>query len=83
MKSARLLGAAIAFAAATSALAADITGAGATFPYPIYAKWADAYKKTTGNGMYLGELVEFGATDLLFLKPTQQATEDYITGRFG
>ena len=33
------------------ALAADITGAGATFPYPIYAKWADAYKKSTGNGM--------------------------------
>ena len=28
--------------AATPALAADITGAGATFPYPIYAKWADA-----------------------------------------
>ena len=27
---------------------ADITGAGATFPYPIYAKWADAYKKSTG-----------------------------------
>ncbi len=33
------------------ALAADITGAGATFPYPIYAKWADAYKKATDNGM--------------------------------
>jgi len=31
--------------------AAEITGAGATFPYPIYAKWADAYKKATGNGM--------------------------------
>jgi len=31
--------------------AADITGAGATFPYPIYAKWADAYKKETGNGL--------------------------------
>ena len=28
---------------------ADITGAGATFPYPIYAKWADAYKKSTGK----------------------------------
>ncbi len=28
----------------------DISGAGATFPYPIYAKWADAYKKETGNG---------------------------------
>jgi len=33
--------------------------------------------------MYLGELVEFGETDQLFLKPRQKATEDYITGRFG
>jgi phosphate transport system substrate-binding protein len=36
---------------ATIALAADISGAGATFPYPIYAKWADAYKKETGTGL--------------------------------
>ncbi|MBB3966075.1 phosphate ABC transporter substrate-binding protein PstS [Rhizobium metallidurans] len=35
----------------TLAQAADISGAGATFPYPIYAKWADAYKKETGNGL--------------------------------
>jgi phosphate transport system substrate-binding protein len=35
----------------TAAQAADISGAGATFPYPIYAKWADAYKKETGNGL--------------------------------
>src|SRR5690242_21919459 len=33
------------------ALAADISGAGATFPYPIYAKWADAYKKETSIGL--------------------------------
>ena len=33
--------------------------------------------------MYLGDLVEFGETDKLFLKPTKQETEDYITGRFG
>ena len=33
------------------AQAADISGAGATFPFPIYAKWADAYKKETGNGL--------------------------------
>ena len=33
--------------------------------------------------MYLGELIEFGATDDIFLKPKQKATEDYITGRFG
>jgi phosphate transport system substrate-binding protein len=37
--------------AATLAHAADISGAGATFPYPIYSKWADAYKKETGNGL--------------------------------
>ena len=34
-----------------SAQAADITGAGATFPYPIYAKWAEAYKRETGIGL--------------------------------
>ncbi|TMJ03392.1 MAG: phosphate ABC transporter substrate-binding protein PstS [Alphaproteobacteria bacterium] len=33
------------------ASAVDISGAGATFPYPIYAKWADAYKKETGIGL--------------------------------
>lgn len=33
--------------------------------------------------MYLGELVEFGRTDELFVKPRKQETEDYITGRFG
>ena len=33
--------------------------------------------------MYLGELVEFSATDTLFLKPKRKETEDYITGRFG
>ena len=34
-----------------TAQAADITGAGATFPYPIYAKWAEAYRKETGVGL--------------------------------
>ncbi|MDA9464462.1 phosphate ABC transporter substrate-binding protein PstS [Bradyrhizobium sp. CCBAU 53415] len=38
-------------ASTTVAFAADITGAGATFPFPIYSKWADAYKKETGNGL--------------------------------
>lgn len=33
--------------------------------------------------MYLGELMEFGETDELFVKPTRKETEDYITGRFG
>jgi len=33
--------------------------------------------------MYLGELIEFGVTDTIFIKPKNKATEDYITGRFG
>jgi len=33
--------------------------------------------------MYLGELVEFGITDQIFIKPAKKETEDYITGRFG
>jgi len=33
--------------------------------------------------MYLGELIEYGQTDSLFMKPKRQETEDYITGRFG
>ncbi|MDK2124793.1 phosphate ABC transporter substrate-binding protein PstS [Parachitinimonas caeni] len=56
--------------------AADITGAGATFPYPIYAKWADIYKTKTGVGMNYQSIgsgggikqikaktVDFGASD--------------------
>jgi phosphate transport system substrate-binding protein len=63
-------------AASTSAFAADITGAGATFPFPIYSKWADSYKKETGNGLNYQSIgsgggikqieaktVTFGATD--------------------
>jgi phosphate transport system substrate-binding protein len=59
-----------------TAQAADITGAGATFPYPIYAKWAEAYKKETGVGLNYQSIgssggirqinnktVAFGATD--------------------
>jgi phosphate transport system substrate-binding protein len=59
-----------------AALAGDISGAGATFPYPIYAKWADAYKKETGVGLNYQSIgsgggikqiqnktVTFGATD--------------------
>jgi len=61
---------------ASAVQAADITGAGATFPYPIYAKWADAYKKATGAGMnyqsigsgggikqITAKTVDFGASD--------------------
>jgi phosphate transport system substrate-binding protein len=73
-----VLGAA-AFAGA--AQAADISGAGATFPYPIYSKWADAYKQQTGIGLNYQSIgsgggikqikaktVTFGATDMP-LKP--------------
>ena len=41
----------VAAAAIAPAVAVDISGAGATFPYPVYAKWADAYKKETGAGL--------------------------------
>src|SRR5690606_26963811 len=47
-----------AFAAATlvystmgSAVAAEFTGAGASFPFPVYSKWGEAYKAATGNSM--------------------------------
>jgi len=46
-----LAAAAVAAVFAAPASAADLSGAGATFPYPIYAKWADAYKKETGIGL--------------------------------
>ncbi|MFM7966383.1 MAG: phosphate ABC transporter substrate-binding protein PstS, partial [Betaproteobacteria bacterium] len=46
-----LTAAALAFGVVTSAQAADITGAGATFPYPIYAKWAEEYKKVAKVGL--------------------------------
>jgi phosphate transport system substrate-binding protein len=49
LKSAAALG--LSAMVATSAFAADITGAGATFPFPVYAKWAEAYKAATGTGM--------------------------------
>ncbi|MBV8033233.1 MAG: phosphate ABC transporter substrate-binding protein PstS, partial [Betaproteobacteria bacterium] len=60
-----------------------ITGAGATFPYPVYAKWADAYKKSTGVGLnyqsigsgggikqITAKTVDFGASDMP-LKPEE------------
>jgi phosphate transport system substrate-binding protein len=40
----------LAVAATAPAVALDISGAGATFPYPIYAKWADVYKKGNWPG---------------------------------
>jgi phosphate transport system substrate-binding protein len=70
-------------AVAAAAHAAEISGAGATFPYPIYAKWADAYKKETGLGLNYQSIgsgggikqikaktVTFGASDMP-LKPEE------------
>jgi len=67
----------MATAGLTQASAIDISGAGATFPYPIYAKWADAYKKETGSGLNYQSIgsgggikqiqaktVTFGASDM-------------------
>jgi phosphate transport system substrate-binding protein len=63
--------------ASGATFAADMTGAGATFPYPIYAKWAEMYKQTTGNGLNYqsvgsgagikqikAKTVDFGASDM-------------------
>ena len=71
-----LAGAAAALVMSTS-FAADMTGAGATFPYPIYAKWAEQYKAATGNGLNYqsvgsgagikqikAKTVDFGASDM-------------------
>ena len=71
-----LVAAGLALATAGSAAAADITGAGATFPFPVYAKWAEAYKQQTGTGLNYQSIgsgggvrqiraktVDFGATD--------------------
>src|SRR5689334_14102801 len=62
---------------ATAALAANISGAGATFPFPIYAKWASAYKSASGNSLNYQSIgsgggikqiesktVTFGASDM-------------------
>src|SRR4051794_38013687 len=79
MKSALLAGTAAAvlsLAMAGTALAADITGAGSTFIYPVFSKWADTYKTNTGVGLNYqaigsgggikqveAKTVTFGATD--------------------
>ncbi|MGH6822879.1 MAG: phosphate ABC transporter substrate-binding protein PstS [Methylocella sp.] len=80
---ASLAAAAISLAAGLPARAVDISGAGATFPFPIYAKWADAYKKETGTGLNYQSIgsgggikqikantVTFGASDMP-LKPEE------------
>jgi phosphate transport system substrate-binding protein len=70
------LSAVMALGIGANASAADITGAGATFPYPVYAKWAEAYKQQTGVGLNYQSIgsgggikqirsktVDFGASD--------------------
>ena len=82
-----LITAAVLAAGVNMASAADISGAGATFPFPIYAKWADSYKKDTGNGLNYQSIgsgagikqiraktVTFGATDAP-LKPEELAKD--------
>jgi phosphate transport system substrate-binding protein len=72
-----LIAAGLVAAATLPAAAADISGAGATFPYPIYAKWADTYKKETNIGLNYQSIgsgggikqiqaktVTFGASDM-------------------
>src|SRR5580698_6780242 len=76
-----VLAAAAAIVTATPATAVEITGAGASFPAPVYAKWADAYQKATtnkinyqsiGSGGGIKQIqaktVDFGASDMP-LKP--------------
>jgi phosphate transport system substrate-binding protein len=77
----------VAMVGLSSAQAADINGAGASFPYPIYSKWADSYKKETGNSLNYASVgsgagikqiqaktVTFGATDAPLT--AQQLTKD-------
>ncbi len=74
--------------AGVAAYAADITGAGATFPFPLYSKWSEAYKAETGNGLNYQSIgsgggikqiqaktVTFGASDI------PQTADDL--GKFG
>lgn len=84
------IAAAVSIGLLTPATAADITGAGATFPFPIYSKWAEAYKAATGVGLNYQSIgsgggirqikaktVAFGATDAP-LKGEELAKEGLI-----
>jgi phosphate transport system substrate-binding protein len=69
-------------AASNSVHAADISGAGATFPYPIYAKWADAYKKETGIGLNYQSIGSGGGIKQIKAKTvTFGATDAPLTGK--
>ena len=86
-RTAALAAAVVALGISGFASAAEISGAGATFPYPIYAKWAEAYKAKTGTSMnyqsigsgggiaqITAKTVDFGASDMP-LKPEELAAK--------
>ena len=85
-----ILSAALLFSASLPAAAQDITGAGATFPYPAYAKWAEAYKAQTGKNLNYQSIgsgggikqikartVDFGASDMP-LKPEELKADGLV-----
>src|ERR1041385_1983787 len=72
-----VIAATAAMSIASAAMAVNISGAGATFPFPIYSKWASAYKGVSGNGLNYQSIgsgggikqieaktVTFGASDM-------------------
>jgi phosphate transport system substrate-binding protein len=84
------LACAVVIGMSAAAGAADISGAGATFPYPLYAKWAEAYKAKSGTNMNYQSIgsgggikqitsrtVDFGASDMP-LKPEQLAKDGLV-----
>jgi len=84
------LAAAVVVGMSAGAGAADLSGAGATFPYPLYAKWAEAYKAKSGIGMnyqsigsgggikqITAKTVDFGASDMP-LKPDQLSKDGLV-----
>ncbi len=62
----------LALGLSSAAFAVDITGAGATFPYPIYAKWAEAYKAKTGTSVNYQSIGSGGG-----IKQVQAKTVDF------
>ncbi len=85
-----IVSAALLFSASLPATAQDITGAGATFPYPAYAKWAEAYKAQTGKNLNYQSIgsgggikqikartVDFGASDMP-LKPEELKADGLV-----
>jgi len=60
----------------TVAFSADITGAGATFPYPVYAKWAESYKKATGNNLNYQSIGSSGGIKQINMKTVDFGASD-------